>query len=343
MLTRLDSLSHRAILPRMGITAGRVGHAPEPGTPGVEPYDPTAVLATPRGRAWRSMRSNPAFWLGTALIAVVVGLAVFAPLIAPHDPNHQFRRDAAGQLIRHPLGPSAMFPLGTDPVGRDYLSRLLHGGRTSLIIGIGANLIAILIGVAVGSVAGFVRNPRVRLPGGGSLEVPVESLLMRLTDLALAFPALLLAIALAAVFRPSVGLVIGIIAGILWATTARIVYGRVLILGEAEFVEAARAVGVSNLRILSRHVLPHVAPLVVVYGSLGIAATILFETTLSFLGAGVPAKTPTWGTMISDHITWYATEPRLVAIPGLAIMITILGFTLLGDALRDALDPHSHR
>lgn len=327
----------------MVITAGSAGHAPEFGTPGVETHDPTAVLATPRGRAWRSLRGNPAFWVGTALVAFVVTLAVLAPVIAPHDPNHQYRRDDAGQLIRHPLGPSGMFPLGTDPVGRDYLSRLLYGARTSLIIGIGANLIATLLGVAIGSIAGFVRNPQVRLPGGRPVRVPLESLLMRLTDLALAFPALLLAIALAAVLRPSVGLVIGIIAGILWATTARIVYGRVLVLGEAEFVEAARAVGVSNLRILGRHILPHVAPLVVVYGSLGIAATILFETTLSFLGAGVPVSTPTWGTMISDHITWYATEPRLVALPGLAIMITILGFTLLGDALRDALDPHSHR
>jgi peptide/nickel transport system permease protein len=311
--------------------------------PGVEPQDPTAALATPRGRAWRSLRANPTFWVGAALVAVMIALAVLAPLIAPHDPNHQYRRDEGGQLIRHPLGPSAMFPLGTDLSGRDYLSRLLYGARTSLIIGIGANLTAIFIGVAIGSIAGFVRNPRLRLPGGRTVRIPLESLLMRLTDLALAFPALLLAIALAAVFRPSVGLVIGIIAGILWATTARIVYGRVLILGEAEFVEAARAVGVSNLRILSRHVLPHVAPLIVVYGSLGIAATILFETTLSFLGAGVPANTPSWGTLISDHISWYATEPRLVALPGLAIMITILGFTFLGDALRDALDPRSHR
>lgn len=326
----------------MVITAGSAGSAPELGTPGFETHDPTAVLATPRGRAWHSLRGNPAFWAGAALVVFVVTLAVLAPLIAPHDPNHQYRRDDAGQLIQHPLGPSAMFPLGTDPVGRDYLSRLLFGARTSLLIGIGANLIATLFGVVIGSIAGFVRSPQVRLPGGRPVRLPLESLLMRLTDLALAFPALLLAIALAAVFRPSVGLVIGIIAGILWATTARIVYGRVLILGEAEFVEAARAVGVSSLRILSRHILPHVAPLVVVYGSLGIAATILFETTLSFLGAGVPPATPTWGTMIGDHITWYATEPRLVALPGLAIMITILGFTLLGDALRDALDPHSH-
>jgi peptide/nickel transport system permease protein len=327
----------------MGITAGRVSHAPELETPGLEPQDPVAVLATPRGRAWRSLRANPAFWTGVALVAFMAAAAVLAPVLAPHDPNFQFRRDEAGALIRHPLGPSAMFPFGTDPSGRDYLSRLLFGARTSLVIGIGANLIATVVGVAIGSVAGFVRNPQLRLPFGRTLRIPVESLLMRLTDLALAFPALLLAIALAAVLRPSVGLVIGIIAGILWATTARIVYGRVLILGEAEFVEAARAVGVSNVRILSRHVLPHVAPLVVVYGSLGIAATILFETSLSFLGAGVPARTPSWGTMISDHITWYATEPRLVALPGLAIMITILGFTLLGDALRDALDPHGHR
>jgi peptide/nickel transport system permease protein len=166
-------------------------------------------------------------------------------------------------------------------------------------------------------------------------------MLMRITDLALAFPVLLLAIALAAVLGPSIGLVILVITSVNWATTSRIVYGRVSVLRDADFVDAAEASGVRGARILVRHILPHVLPLAIVYAALGIASTILFETTLSFLGAGVPAPAPTWGTMIADHISWYATDPRLVVLPGVAIMLTVLGFSLLGDSLRDALDPRT--
>jgi len=175
------------------------------------------------------------------------------------------------------------------------------------------------------------------------VPLPVEALLMRLTDATLAFPALLVAIALVAIIGPSLGLVIVVIGGVLWAGTARIVYGRSLLILSADFVVAATAVGVGGVRMIFRHVLPHLVPLIVVYGTLGIATTVLFEATLSFLGVGVPPPDPSWGSMLIDHVGYYRTDPRVVALPGLAIMATILAFNLLGDAIADALDPHQWR
>lgn len=294
-----------------------------------------------RSRTWTVLRHDPWFWLGATIVVGLALVALFAPLLAPHDPNHQFRREGLAPT-GDPLGSTARFPLGTDRTGRDYLSRLIFGARTSLLIALTANVLSTSIGLAVGAIAGYAGSPRIRLPfGRRRISLPVEAILMRITDLALSFPVLLLAIALAAVVGPSSGLVVAIIASVLWATTARIVYGRVLVLRDAQFVEAARAVGVRGSRILVRHILPHVIPLAVVYGTLGVAASVLFETTLSYLGAGVPGPTPTWGTMIADHISWYATDPRLVLLPGGAVMLTVLGLTLVGDALRDALDPRA--
>jgi peptide/nickel transport system permease protein len=298
-------------------------------------------IALPRPGTWDALRRDPGFWVGFAIVVFVVGIAILAPVLAPFDPNRQFRRDGLGPT-GDPLGPGGRYILGTDRSGRDYLSRLMFGARTSLTIAFLANGLATVIGVAVGATAAFAANPRIRVPlTQRFLVVPVEALLMRLTDLALSFPALLLAIALAAVAGPSIGLVIFIISSVIWASLSRIVYGRVRVLRRAAFVEGARALGASSSRILVRHILPHIAPLVVVYAALGIAGTVLFETTLSYLGAGVPGPTPTWGTMISDHISWYATDPRLVVLPGVAIMVTVLGFSLVGDAIRDALDPRS--
>ena len=214
------------------------------------------------------------------------------------------------------------------------MSRLIYGARTSLTVGLAANLMATGFGTLVGAVAGFVGDPPVRIGRRLRFRLPVETLLMRSTDILLALPALLLAIALAAVVGQSLGVVITVIAALLWTTTARIVYGRVLDLKRREFIEPAIALGASSPRILIRHVLPHVAPLVVVYATLGIAATVLFEATLSYLGAGVPRPTPSWGSMISEGTPYYQTDPLLVLVPGLAIMLTILAFNLLGDALR---------
>jgi peptide/nickel transport system permease protein len=222
----------------------------------------------------------------------------------------------------------------------------VFGARTSLTAGIAANLLATMIGLTVGVLAAYFRGAALRFTVGGrriSVPVPIEALLMRLTDATLAFPALLVAIALVAIIGPSLALVIVVIAAVLWAGTARIVYGRALLILSADFVVAATAVGVGGVRMIFRHVLPHLVPLVVVYGTLGIATTVLFEATLSFLGVGVPPPDPSWGSMLIEHVGYYKTDPRVVFLPGVAIMATILAFNLLGDAIADALDPHQWR
>lgn len=303
------------------------------------------VAAPEHSRVWRALRHDPSFWIGLTAATLIIGAAVLAPLLAPHDPNFQFRPE--GRTPKgDPVGPSAFFPLGTDTLGRDYLSRLLFGAQASLTVGLGANLIATAIGVTVGALAAFVGTPRLRFEVAGralDLGIPVEGFLMRVTDAVLSFPALLLAIALVAVLGPSLGIVIGVIAAVLWTGIARIVYSRVLVIRETEFVQAARALGVRPRRLLVRHVMPHLISLVLVYATLGIASTVLFEATLSFLGVGIPPPGASWGRAISEGLGYYVTDPRLVILPGLAIMVTILAFNLLGDALADAFDPHHWR
>jgi peptide/nickel transport system permease protein len=297
--------------------------------------------ATPR--AWVYLRTNPTFWMGAIGVLLIIGAAIFAPLLAPHDPNHQFRGEGLSKT-GDPLGPSAKFPLGTDKLGRDEMSRLLYGARTSLTVGIIANTLAVVIGLAVGTLAAYARGRPMRIDAfGRELLIPIETILMRTTDAFLAFPALLVAIALVAIVGPSLGLVIVVIAGILWTATARIMYSTSLLVLSSDFVLAATALGVSDRRMIRRHLLPHLVPLVMVYATLGIAMTVLFEATLSFLGVGVPPPTPSWGGMIIEHVGYYRTDPRVVALPGLAVMATILAFNLLGDALADALDPRHWR
>lgn len=297
-------------------------------------------------RVWRALRANPSFWFGSGMVILIVLAAVLAPVLAPHDPDEQFRREG---LNDHgdPIGPSAAFPLGTDLLGRDELSRLLYGARTSLTVGVVANVLATTIGVTVGSVAAFGGRRVLRLGRrrglGITLVLPIETVLMRMTDAVLSFPALLLAIALVAIVGPSLPLVVAVIAGVLWTGVARIVHGRMLALREVEFVLAAKALGVPTHRIVTRHVLPHLSSIIVVYATLGIASTVLFEATLSFLGVGIPLPAASWGQMISQHLGYYDADPRLVILPGLAIMSTILAFNLLGDALADALDPFHWR
>jgi peptide/nickel transport system permease protein len=309
---------------------------------------PAAATLTPTrdsSRAWGYLRANPTFWIGAIGVTLIVGAALFAPLIAPHDPNYQYRGEGLTPG-GDPLGPSAKFPLGTDKLGRDELSRLLYGARTSLTVGIVANFLAIFIGVLVGTVAAYSRGRRMRLSAGGhgpSIPIPLETILMRTTDVVLAFPALLVAIALVAIVGPSLGLVIVVIALVLWTATARITYSTSLVVLSSDFIVAATAIGVSDRRMLVRHLLPHLVPIVIVYATLGIAAAILFEATLSFLGVGVPPPAPSWGGMIIEHVGYYRTDPRVVALPGLAIMATILSFNLLGDSLADALDPRHWR
>jgi peptide/nickel transport system permease protein len=303
-----------------------------------------AELAPVRHTTWRRLRRKPGFWLGGGGVVLLVFAAVFAPVISAHDPLSSYR-DIGLTAGGDPVAPGGPFVMGTDQLGRDYFARLLYGARVSLSVGIGANLVAVFIGVMVGATAAYAGSPVVRLGLGRwrlDLKLPVESLLMRTTDVLLAFPVLLLAIALVAIVGASFWLVLIVIAAFLWTATARVVYGQVLSIKEREFVDAARAVGVSPWRVLRRHILPHVWPVVIVYAALGISGAILFESALSYLGVGVPPPAPSWGLMISEHITYYATDPRLILLPGLAILLTILSFNLLGDALRDALDPY-HR
>ena len=261
---------------------------------------------------------------GLVLIAVIVGAALFAPWLAPFSPNEQFFEGLT--LEGAPLPPNAEFWLGTDQLGRDLLSRLIYGARTSLVVGVLANGVAVLLGTVLGVTAGYVRGV-------------VGSVIMRFTDLMMAFPALLLAIALAAIFQPSLLIVALVIAMVNWVQIARVVYTETTALAERDYIEACRALGANWPRILFRHIVPHLVPTVLVYATLGIATTVLLEATLSFLGIGVRPPEPSWGNIIYENQTYFATAPWLVFIPGAAILLLALAFNLVGDGLRDALDP----
>jgi peptide/nickel transport system permease protein len=229
-------------------------------------------------------------------------------------------------LSGEPLPPNTTFWLGTDLLGRDLLTRILYGARTSLFIGIIANGTALLIGTLVGVTAGYFRGW-------------IGSALMRFTDLMMAFPALLLAICLAAVFQPSLWIVAMVIALVNWVQTARVMFTQTSSLTEREFIAAEKTLGASSARILLRHILPHLVPTIIVWGTLGISTTVLLEATLSYLGIGVQPPTPSWGNIIFENQTYFQAAPWLVFFPGVAILALALAFNLVGDALRDILDP----
>lgn len=261
---------------------------------------------------------------GLVILVTVVGAALLAPWITPFDPNEQLFEGLT--LQGAPLPPNETFWLGTDLLGRDLLSRLIYGARTSLIIGVVANGIAVVLGALIGVTAGFV--------GGW-----IGTILMRFTDLMMAFPALLLAIVLAALFSPSLWIVAMVIAMVNWVQVARVIYTETRSIAERDFVEAEWGIGAGGFRILFRHILPHLVSTVVVWGTLGIATTVLLEATLSFLGVGVQPPTPSWGNIIFENQTYFTTAPWLVFFPGIAIILLALSFNLVGDALRDILDP----
>jgi len=277
---------------------------------------------------WRRMgaslrRDKPAL-IGAFIVLTFVFVALFAPFLAPHDPSTQFTDGLS--LTGAPMAPNHKFLLGTDDLGRDLLSRLLYGARISLFVGVLANGFAMVIGVLVGATAAFV--------GGW-----VGNVLMRTTDIMMAFPIFLFAIALIAITSPSLTNIIIVIAILYWTTTARIIYGMVLSLREREFVEAARALGASDPRILFLYILPHLLSVIIVYTTLGVATTVLVEAALSFVGIGVQPPTPSWGNMINEAQNYYHSDPWMMLFPGIAIVATVLGFNLLGDWLRDTLDP----
>jgi peptide/nickel transport system permease protein len=260
------------------------------------------------------------------MVSFVVLAAVFAPVLSPIDPLRQFRDGLAQNGT--PLPPSERFVFGTDHLGRDMLSRTLYGARLSLVISLAANVVAALLGTLVGMLAGYY---------GGLLD----TILMRFTDVLLAFPAILLALGLGAVLRPSVPVVILILTVITWPTMARLVRGQTLTVRERTYVESARSIGVPDQAILVRHILPQIVAVVLVWTTLSFANTVLVESSLSFLGVGVPLPTPSWGNMIAEGQSRYRIAPWMIIIPTAGIIITTLGFNLLGDAVRDALDPRT--
>lgn len=281
-------------------------------------------------QAWSRLRRNRSAMLGAALVILIVVCAILAPVLAPHDPAEQYRD---GLTLKGEPVPSTVltdgswrFPLGTDANGRDLLSRILFGAQISLTVGVLANLLAVAIGTLIGSVAGYFRDP-------------LESILIRFTEIMMAFPTLLLAMALVAILKPSIWIIIVVIGCVYWTWIARVIYGQVLALREREFVTAARAIGATRGRTLLRHILPQLIPTIIVWGTLGIATNVMLEASLSYLGIGVQPPTPSWGGMIQQGQSYYRSAPWLVIFPGLAILLTVFAFNLLGDGLRDALDP----
>jgi ABC-type dipeptide/oligopeptide/nickel transport system permease subunit len=272
-------------------------------------------------RVTRALRRDARAWFGIAVVVLLVLLAAAAPIVARYDP---LRIDIVNQL----QGPSLHHWLGTDIQGRDVWARLVYGARISLSAGIISQSIALLIGLTMGLVAGYY--------GGW-----IDEVVMRLADVTLAFPTLLLLIAMAAALQPSMLVVFFTIGVVGWAGMARLVRGQVLVVRQLEFVQASRALGARDTRVVLRHVLPSVIAPVLIAVTLGVAAAIMAEAALSFLGLGVQPPTPSWGSMIADgrDLNQLRNAPWTSVSPGLAIGAAVLGFNLLGDALRDALDP----
>jgi len=269
--------------------------------------------------AWRRFRKNRLALIGLALVLMLVLAATLAPWLALHDPTRQ-------SLIEKRARPGAKYLLGADEFGRDILSRVIYGSRVALLVGVVSVLIALAGGLVLGTAAGFT---------GGWLDTVV----MRVVEILLAFPYLLLALAIVAMLGPGVlntTLAVGI-----WGVPAvtRMVRGSVLALRETEYVGAARALGAPAPAVLRRHVLPNVLPGLVVYATLFMANAILLEAALSFLGLGVQPPTASWGLMVSTGRDVLLVAPHVATVPGLAIMVAVLGFNLVGDGLRDALDP----
>jgi len=271
-------------------------------------------------RAWRQIRLNPLALLGLLVLALLSFVSVSAPFLPLQDPNAV---QPAARLLP-PLSPLSL--AGTDDLGRDMLSRLLWGGRISLVAGIGTMLVAAVVGVIVGLIAGYF--------GGW-----VDNLCMRTTDVIMAFPAVLLAIAIVAALGPGLVNTMVAVAIVGFPLYARMVRSVVLSLKEKEYVEAARALGASGYRIMVSHLLPNALGPIIVAASLDVGSKIIITASMSFLGLGTQPPTADWGSMLATGRNFITVAPHMAALPGLFILLTVLGFNLLGDALRDALDP----
>ncbi len=279
-------------------------------------------------RAIARFRRNRGAFAGLFIVVFAVILSALAPLLAPHDPDTPFKsRTLTTQGV--PIGPTREFPLGADAVGRCELSRLLYGGRVSLIVAFAATTIVVILGTFVGLVSGYF--------GGAT-----DTALMRLVDALMTFPFMLTVMALnRVVHRPGLWVVFVVLGALSWLSLARQVRARTLQLKEQEFVLAARALGASSGRIIARHILPNLATLVIVISTSVVAQMILAESALSMLGVGVVPPTASWGSMLQESESLTRAVPQLTLLPGFAILLTVVGFNLLGEGLRDAFDPRS--
>ncbi len=287
---------------------------------------------SPWALAWQRLRHDRVATACAAVIVLIALFAICAPLVATltgHGPNEQFL-DTGLTSEGLPRGPSAQFLFGTDDLGRDVLVRVAYGAQISLLAGVVASTLAVTIGVVVGLIAGYF--------GGAT-----DTFLARAIDVILSFPFLLFAIALVSIVGPSLGVAIGVIVFFSWASVGRVVRGQTLSLKEKEFVEAARSLGAGDLRIMFVDILPNLLAPVLVYLTLLIPASIAFEATLSFLGLGVVPPTPSWGNMLSESLGFYRVAWWFVLFPAVFLVVTTLAFNILGDSVRDALDPRGER
>jgi len=302
-----------------------------------EPAEPQAP-AKVEGRSqfqltWRRLRRDKVAIAAMIVVVIIVVLAIAAPAFASitHHPVDTAFPDTGEDLSGNPVGPGVNgFWLGTDGSGRDLLVRILYGARISLFIGVVTTLIAAAFGVVIGLMAGYF---------GGI----IDTILARFTDAVLAFPYVILGIALAAVFGPSLTIIFGMVTFFSWAGIARIVRGQTLSIKEKEYIEAARSLGAGPFRIMFFDILPNLMGPVLVVATLYIPQAVVFEATLSFLGLGVQEPTPSWGNILSDAENFYATSWWYVVFPALFLLITTLAFNLLGDGIRDAMDPRTER
>lgn len=272
-----------------------------------------------RGDFQRRFVRNRLAVVGALIVLVLAVVAVAAPLIAPYDPE----RPHLDQVLQPP---SWNHLCGTDRLGRDVFSRMVYGARISLLVGFVAVGISTLLGLLMGALAGYFGRW-------------VDSLIMRFVDLMLCFPSFFLILAVIAMFPPSIFLIMAVIGATGWMSVARLVRAEFLTLKERDFVVAARSIGAGNTRIIFRHLLPNAMAPVLVSATLGVAAAILVESALSFLGLGVQPPTPSWGNILKDGQAMMENAPWMSIFPGLAILITVMGYNLLGEGIRDALDP----
>jgi len=282
--------------------------------------------------AWERLRHDRVAIASIIVIVFITVMAVIAPVIAHlagHGPADQYPFIGLDQYGL-PAGPSRTFLFGADDLGRDVLVRTVYGARVSLIAGVVASGIAVLLGGFVGMLAGY-------------FGTAIDTALSRFMDVILSFPLLLFAISLVSIVGPSLGISILVIAFFSWATVGRIIRGQTLSLREKEFVEAARSLGASDMRIIFVDILPNLVAPLLVYTTLLIPSSIVFEATLSFLGLGVVPPTPSWGNMLSDAVAYYKVAWWFIFFPGGALLLTTLAFNLLGDSVRDALDPRYAR